>query len=109
MGAGIDHRIDLFALGVIMYELLTGWLPFDGDGVDVARANLIAPTPAMDVRVPGVIVDPLLEAFTRLLMQKKPADRPESAKAARQLTRSSIDVRSTDGGADPRCSCHHAR
>ncbi|MGE0397279.1 MAG: serine/threonine-protein kinase [Kofleriaceae bacterium] len=85
MGAGIDHRIDLFALGVIMYELLTGSLPFDGDGVDVARANLIAPTPAMGVRVPGVIVDPLLEAFTRLLMQKKPADRPESAKAARHL------------------------
>jgi serine/threonine protein kinase len=85
MGAGIDHRIDLFALGVIMYELLTGWLPFDGDGVDVARANLIAPTPPMGVRVPGIIVDPLLEAFTRLLMQKKPADRPESAKAARHL------------------------
>ena len=85
MGAGIDHRIDLFALGVIMYELLTGWLPFDGDGVDVARANLIAPTPPMGVRVPGVVVDPLLEAFTRLLMQKKPADRPESAKAARHL------------------------
>jgi serine/threonine protein kinase len=85
MGGGIDHRIDLFALGVIMYELLTGWLPFDGDGVDVARANLIAATPPMGVRVPGLIVDPLLEAFTRQLMQKKPADRPESAKAARHL------------------------
>ncbi|HEY4058689.1 MAG TPA: protein kinase [Kofleriaceae bacterium] len=85
MGGGIDHRIDLFALGVIIYELMTGSMPYDGDGVDVARANLSAPTPPMGVRVPGIMVDPLLEAFTRLLMQKKPSDRPDTAKDARHL------------------------
>ncbi len=85
MGVSIDHRIDLFALGVVLYELLTGKLPFDGDGVDVARANLLMATPPMSVRAPGVVVDPLLEAFTRLLMQKVPDDRPQSAKEARWL------------------------
>ncbi|CAN5919537.1 hypothetical protein BH11MYX2_BH11MYX2_34530 [soil metagenome] len=85
MGGGIDHRIDLFALGVILYELITGAMPYDGDGVDVARAKLTHPTPAMDARVPGIKVDPLLEGFTRLLMQKKPSDRPDTAKDARHL------------------------
>ncbi|CAN5895213.1 hypothetical protein BH11MYX3_BH11MYX3_31010 [soil metagenome] len=85
MGAGIDHRIDLFALGVIVFEMLTGMLPFDGDGVDVARANLLNETPPMGVRVPHVSVDPLLEAFTRRLMEKQPDARPATAKAARAL------------------------
>ncbi len=85
MGVGIDHRIDLFALGVIVFEMLTGMLPFEGDGVDVARANLLTATPPMGVRVPGVAVDPLLEAFTRKLMEKEPDARPATAKAARAL------------------------
>ena len=62
-GGAIDHRIDLFALGVMCFEMLTGRPPFDGDGVDVARANLLTDTPIMSVRVPGLEVDPLLEAL----------------------------------------------
>ena len=85
MGVSMDHRIDLFALGVIVFEMLTGVVPFDGDGVDVARANLLTETPPMGVRVPGVFVDPLLEAFTRRLLEKQPDARPPTAKAAREL------------------------
>ena len=84
-GGAIDHRIDLFALGMILYEMLAGRMPFDGDGVDVARANLSSPTPAMSVRVPNLEVDPLLEAFTRKLLMKSPNRRPPTALAARQL------------------------
>ncbi len=50
--------------------MLTGKLPYDGDGVDAARANLLHATPPMGTRVPTVTVDPLLEAFTRRLMEK---------------------------------------
>ena len=85
LGKSIDHRIDLFALGVICFEMLTGRAPFDGDGVDIARANVMLPTPEMRDRAPDVAVDPLLEAFTRKLMMKSPDDRPRSAAAARAL------------------------
>src|SRR5262245_6608869 len=84
-GGTIDHRIDLFALGVMCFEMLTGRAPFDGDGVDVARANLLLDTPIMSERVPGLRVDPLLEALTRKLMMKSRDARPQTARAAREL------------------------
>ena len=84
-GRAFDHRIDLFALGVILYELLTGVMPFDGSGVDVALMNLKVKTPPMSLRAPGVMVDPLLEALTHKLMAKRPEDRPQSARAVREI------------------------
>jgi hypothetical protein len=77
---------------VICYELLSGAMPFDGSGVEVARANLLTPTPAMSARVAGVVVDPLLEAFTRKLLAKDKSQRPATARAAREL----LDLIETD-------------
>jgi hypothetical protein len=81
----VDHRIDLFALGIVIYEMLCGKLPFDGSGAEVARANLMLDPPRISQRVPYLEVDPLLEAFARRLMAKSRNARPPTAKAAREL------------------------
>jgi serine/threonine protein kinase len=81
----IDHRIDLFALGIMIYEMLCGKLPFEGNGAEVARANLMLDPPAISVRVPYLEVDPLLEAYARRLMAKSRDARPPTAKVAREL------------------------
>ena len=78
----IDHRIDLFALGIMIYEMLCGKLPFDGHGAEVARANLLLDPPLIADRVPYLEVDPLLEALSRRMMAKKRDARPATAKAA---------------------------
>jgi serine/threonine-protein kinase len=91
----IDHRIDLFALGIVVYEMLSGRLPFDGSGAEVARANLLIDPPPIRQRVKHLEVDPLLEAFARRLMAKKRTARPATAKAAREL----LDLIEHDRGA----------
>jgi len=81
----IDHRIDLFAMGIVIYEMLCGKLPFDGNGAEVARANLLLDPPPISQRVPFLEADPLLEAFSRRLMAKKRDHRPTTARQAREL------------------------
>jgi eukaryotic-like serine/threonine-protein kinase len=81
-GGDPDPRTDLFALGVMAYEMLAGVQPFDGSGLDVIAANLSKDPPPIHERASGVAVDPLLEAFARRLMACDLAERFPSAEAA---------------------------
>ncbi len=74
-GDPFDHRIDLFALGVIVYEMLSGTWPFTGSAIEIALANIGQDPPPIAKRAPGVTADPLLERFARKLMARKLADR----------------------------------
>ena len=75
----VDHRADLFALGVVMYEMLTGKTPFEGSGPEIARANVQLKPPALAARNPQVRVTPELEAIVFKLLEKRAADRYQSA------------------------------
>lgn len=85
LGTAIDHRLDLYALGVIAYQMFSGVRPFTGDGVDIALANVNRPVPPIAERAPGVTIDPLVEALVRKLLEKSPLARPANAQAVRKL------------------------
>lgn len=78
-GHPVDHRTDLFALGVSIYEMLAGTLPFDGSVIDVLYKNATAPVPPIAERA-GISVAPELEAIISKLTAKDAAERFSSAR-----------------------------
>ena len=82
LGEAPDPRTDLFALGVIVYELLAGCLPYSGSALEIVLANVHQDPPPIAHRAPGVRVDPRLESFARRLMARPLAERFASARAA---------------------------
>jgi serine/threonine protein kinase len=81
-GDRIDHRADLFALGVMLFEMLSGTTPFEGSSLEIVIANMNEDLPAISHRAPHVTVDPVLELFLRRLAARDPAQRFASAHAA---------------------------
>ncbi len=75
----VDRRTDLFAFGVVLYEMLAGKPPFDGSAAEIAHKNLTWPVEPIASRTPGVAVPPELEKLVFRLMAKNPENRPESA------------------------------
>src|SRR5438128_6084480 len=81
-GEPADPRTDLYALGVVMFECLTGRSPFTGEtSLSIAYQHLTArvPVPSSLVRT----VPPVLDRAVRHATEKDRADRPQSARAMR--------------------------
>ena len=74
----IDHRADLYALGVIAYQLLAGVTPFTGATRDALFAAHVAERPR-PVSTHRSDVPPALERLVMRLLEKRAEDRPSSA------------------------------
>lgn len=81
-GEGADRRTDVYALGVLLYELLTGHVPFTGPTpTSVTQAHLQQTPPSFATLNPYVKVAPGLEQVAQRALAKRPEDRWDSAGA----------------------------
>ena len=77
-GEYTDGRSDIYSVGVVLYEMLTGRVPFDGESdSSVARMQLVQEAERPSKLNPSIPVG--LEQITLRALQKKPADRYQSA------------------------------
>ena len=76
-GDPVDARTDIYALGVLLYRLLTGQLPFPGaSSEEIERSHLNAPAPPPSRVAP---ISPAMDAIVLRCLEKKPGKRFASA------------------------------
>lgn len=83
LGKSVDARSDLYSVGCMLFELITGELPFDGDSpFSIAYKHVQEEPPAPSAVNPAV--QPGVDALVARAMRKDPAQRFPTAEAMRQ-------------------------
>ncbi len=93
LGQEVDHRADLYALGVILFEMLAGRRPFDAPNkVQILGMVVSKPVPRIASVAPAANVPAALEEVVRTLLSKVASDRYADARTALDALERSVNA-----------------
>jgi serine/threonine protein kinase len=79
-GIRADQRADIYALGILIFRMITGRAPFTAPSTDdLLKKHIHEPPPRVSEKSPGLEIPPELDALVDSMLAKSPADRPQSA------------------------------
>ena len=91
LGRTVDGRSDLYSLGVILYEMLTGQVPYDADStVGLVMQHIEAPIPSVTAANPQL--PPAFDDILNRALAKDPADRYPTAAELSQAVARALNV-----------------
>jgi TolB-like protein/Tfp pilus assembly protein PilF len=106
-GKNLDHRTDLFSLGVMFHEMLTGSRPFNGESSPQLMSSILRDAPASASEIRTEVPDALSRLIHRCL-EKRPDDRVQTArdiynelKHVQKQLESGSSRRKSDSGSAP--------
>ncbi|HFE47627.1 MAG TPA: serine/threonine protein kinase, partial [Nannocystis exedens] len=99
LGEPVDHRTDLYALGVVLWESIAGRPLFTGESLTEVITKQLAEAPTPLTSITGQVVPKLVDELIRQLLARTPSARPESAAQVRETLRK-LAASGTPGEAD---------
>lgn len=99
LGRPFDHRVDIYALGAILFELLTGRVPFTGENfMEILAHHGHTPLPAMSSVNVAINISPALEAVVLRTLSKEPGRRYQSMGEVAEALRATPEMPALEHG-----------